>query len=192
MFIRSAAKKPGFTLVEVLVAAFLGGLVLYVIITLLIPALRLSALGTTRVDLDGRASMFEQRLIRALRATPRTGIMEDGGPERQVLSTHPVLGTVADSKQKWAPYLTVFERRDDRLVEFRVPLNPIPDKATVLALEPLLAALTTAELRFQIEDVTDFTVKIDKGPRVDFSFTLEKDKDKLVVERSVFLVNSSQ
>lgn len=192
--------KAGFSLVEVLVAAFLGSLVLYVILTLLIPALKMSALGTTKVDLDGRASMTEQRIIRALRASPRAGVMAHHEPARpappviQLLSSHPLEGTIADSKQKWAQYLNVFHWQGRTLTESRVPLAEMPVKATVLPLDPLLAALAddATERRFVIDDVVNFTVTVGEGPRVDFSVTLEKDKDKLVIERTVFLVNSSQ
>lgn len=197
----SAAKlRRGFTLLEVMVAAFLAGLILHVIISLLIPALKLSALGTTRVDLDGRATAAETRLIRALRATCRSGVLihppdgpvEDGDVQMRVLSTHPVEGTLADSVQRWANHLDVFVWQDRQLLEQRVPLQGLQLKATALQIDFLVPALANGERRFTITDVTDFRAQLTEGARIDFSFTLEKGKDKLEVQRTVFMVNSSQ
>lgn len=186
-------RRPGgLTLVEMLVAAFLGGLILYVIITLLIPSLKMSALGTTRVDLDGRANLLESRLIRALRATCRSGIGYQQLNGTTALSTHPIRGALADSLQSWSDHLEVFVWREGQLVEWKVPWAELNGKAAAPPIETLLSALDNAQRQFTVDDLEAFQVELGQGPRVDFRFTLKRDKDELEVARSVFLVNSSQ
>ena len=121
----------GFTLVEVLVAAALGSMVLYVIVALLIPALRVSGQGTTKVDLDQRAALIDERLTRALKSTTRAGVgrlPEGESPDPLYLSVHPLLGTLTGSRQDWSRQLTVFVWKEHRLreVELELPSDPPP------------------------------------------------------------------
>ena len=187
-----ARSSRGLSLVEVLVAAMLGSVVLYVIVTTLVPVLRASALGTARVDLDQRGTLAATRLIKALRATTRSGVMTGSLNGVQALSTHPLQGAAADSGQQWASYLRVFSWKGQTLTESEVPLSSPPTTATALSLPALLAALDTSPPRFSVNNVTQFSVTLDAEPRVHFHLLLEKGKDKLDIERTVFFVNSSQ
>lgn len=184
--------RQGFTLLEVLVSAFLGALVLYVLITLLIPAMRMSALGTTRVDLDQRATLLEQRLIRSLKSTNRAGVMTASHEGGVLLTTHPIEGSLTGSKQKWADYLVLFSWENKQLTESRTALEEPPIKATTIPLEGLLEVLGSKSVRFLVDDVDSFKAEMAQGPQVDFSFTLKSGDERLEVHRTVFLVNSSQ
>ncbi len=195
MFTRFGDRKPlpdGFTLLEVLVSSFLGALILYVLITLLIPTMRMSTLGTNRVDLDQRATLLEQRLIRSLKSTNRAGVMTSPHETGTVLSVHPLEGSLTGSKQKWVPFLIVFYWSDKQLAETQVALAKTPVKATSLPLDELLEALGGKPVRFRVDGVEHFRAEVAQGPQVDFSFTLKKGEEVLEINRTVFLVNSSQ
>lgn len=193
----SKGSSGGFTLLEVMAAAGLGAMVLYVVLALLIPALRVSAQGTTKVDLDQRASLLEGRLTRALKKTTRAGVGHigwDPDQDERFLTVHPLLGSLSGSKQHWSGALEVFRWAGSRLQEIEVPLPPpLPLKAVTLepsALQELLADDRAPS--FVLEGVIEFDVVVHNGPQVDFSFVLEKGTQTLEVRRTVFLVNSSQ
>jgi hypothetical protein len=182
-------------LVEVMVAASLGAMVLYVILNLLIPAMRVSTDGTTKVDLDQRATLLEERITRALKSTTHSGVgwVSDGND--RYLTTHPLIGTMTGSRQNWSAVLTVFKWSGSRLEEVEVnpPTNPAPVGAFAPGLAPdVLPLLEDARPKFVLEGIPEFGVTLQAGPQVDFDFTLEKGTQKLKVIRSVFLVNSSQ
>lgn len=181
---------PGMTLVEVLVAAFLGSLVLYVLISTLIPALKASAMGSTRVSLDQRGTLACSRLIRALKATSRAGLLAETRDGVGLLSTHPLEGILPDSKQKWADHLVIFTGRDGQLRESSVALTPPVTRATTLPFEDLV--LRPGQLVFVVDHVEEFAATLTDGPRVDFRLVVAEGKDKLSMARVVFLTNSSQ
>ena len=189
---RSGDKVAGLTLVEVLVAGFLASLVLYILITLLVPTVRMSALGTTRVDLDQRGAVITQRLVDALRRTTRAGVATGSQEGATLVSIHPLAGALAGSKQSWSDSLTVFSWSDETLQERKLSLESPPNKAAVLPLAQLSEELPKSDLRLEIRDVKEFSLTIDSGPRVDFRLVLSKANDVLTLERTVFLVNSSQ
>ena len=199
MFTRCADRggARAFTLVEVLVAAALGSMVLYVIVALLIPALRVSGQGTAKVDLDQRAALIDERLTRALKSTTRAGVgrlPEGEQPDPLYLSVHPLLGTLTGSRQDWSRKLTVFVWKDQKFQEMDLdlPADPPPITAITLPLATLQEKLATARLRFTSDGVSKFKVDVSQGPQVDISFTLEKGTQSLDIERTVYLVNSSQ
>lgn len=186
-----ARGRAGFTLVEVMVAALLGSLLLYTTVNLLLPAMRLSARGSTLVDIDQRAGLLEQRLERALKATSRRGVgVFASGPNRY-LSTHPIEGAIAHSKPRLSSSLTVFSWVGEQLTETELPLaHPTLGKPTVLPLEMLLAALPSGRVLHAVEGVTEFQATLEAGPQVSLRFTLEKETEKLAVSRTISLVNN--
>lgn len=192
MSTRFAAKPRGMTLTEVLVAAFLGVLVLYLLVSIFIPALRLSTLGATRVDLDQRAAVMMGRVTQSLRRTTRAGVTSGTVEGTHLLSVHPLVGALSGAKQQWSASLTVYSWSGKKLQERIVPLKSPPNKATILPLAELLGEGEGRILRLEIGDVQEFTAKVDSGPRVDVQLTLSKAQDTLRVQRTVFLVNSSQ
>lgn len=193
MSTRSVASRRGMTLMEVMVAAFLGSMILYVVLNLLFPAMRVSAVGTARVDLDQRASLTEERLIRALKTTSRAGVgIEPQGDDTQYLTVHPIVGSMPDSKQNWSADLTAFVWQNNSLTELRATLPTPPVRATTLPLDDLQEVLAGAAPRFRIDGITEFQVTLDSGPRVDFRFVLRKGTQTLTIRRNVFLVNSEQ
>lgn len=187
---RCDVRRRGLTLVEVMVAGVLGLLLLFVIVSLLLPALRLSARGTTLVDIDQRAALLEQRLERALKSTGYRGVhISESGASRH-LSVHPILGAVANSKPNLSPTLTVFSWDQDRLRESEVALPEAPQTLTALPDGQLLAALADSPTRSLIEGVSEFEVTLQKGPVVELRFRVEKGTESLEVIRLVSLVNS--
>lgn len=191
MFTRSAAKQRGMSLVEVMVAAFLGSLVLYVLISTLVPALKASAVGSTRVSLDQRGTLATMRLIRALKSTSRGGLMTESPSTGQtVLSIHPIEGIGPDSRQVWANSLVLYSWKEGKLQESQVPLDPPVTKATTLPFDDLVAR--PGQPRFVVDKVDEFSAVLTDGPRVDFRLVLQEGKDKLTIARTVFLENSSQ
>lgn len=193
MSTRSAARAPrGLSLAEVMVAAFLGSLVLYVLVSTLIPALRASAMGTARVSLDQRGTLAASRLIRALKASNRAGLFSESADGVTLLSAHPLEGILADSKQKWAAALIVFSWRERKLEERQMALTPPVAKAMTLPFAELQQAFPAGQLRFTVDKLSDFSVVLGEGPRVDFRLRFEDGKDQLEIARTVFLNNSSQ
>ncbi len=183
---------PGMTLAELLVAVFLGALVLYVLVSIFIPALRLSTLGATRVDLDQRAAVVMGRTTQVLRKATRAGVMAASAEGTHLLSVHPLEGALSGSKQQWSNSLTVFSWNGKILQERLIPLKSPPLKATILPPAELLGEGEGRILRLEIADVKEFIATVDAGPRVDIRLTLSKDQDSLQIQRTVFLVNSSQ
>lgn len=192
MSLRSDARPAGLTLVEVLVAIFLGSLVLYLLITLLIPALRLSSQGTTRVDLDQRGAIASNHLVAALRRTSRAGVAAADAGSVKRLSIHQLQGTLSGSRQNWSRDLTLFSWKNKVLQKRSYALSNPPSRAVAPSLEDLMAMPEESVPRLKIEDVEEFEVTINPGPRVDFRLVFAKNLDILRLERSVFLVNSSQ
>ncbi len=200
MFIRYVAKR-GFTLIEALVAGALGMMILYVLVALLIPALRVSAQGTERVELDQRAALLEGRLTRALKETCRSGVgwlvagWNGTGevPEQaeRFLSIHPLLGALSDSRQDWSRSLTVFHWKDGQLTESSLTLTEAPVKAVTLPWSELVSQ-TLAPPRLVMKEVRSFSAQLAEGPRVNYTFVLEKGAQELTLSRVVFLSNSSQ
>ncbi len=184
--------RGAFTLVEVLVAAFLASIILYVVIALLIPAMRISSLGSIRVDLDQRAMLLERHLIRALKSTTRSGVMFLDLENRALLSTHPLEGALSGSRAEWSSSLALFYREDDKISEILLSLPKTPLKAVTLPWEAMVESLPASPRRMSVSGVTQFEVQIDSGPQVDFQFSIEKDGEKVSVSRTVFLVNSAQ
>lgn len=186
------SKCRGFTLAEVMVAAFLSSLILYVIVTLLVPVLRLSTRGAGRLDLDARAYLTQQRLIRSLQSTSRAGVGVGVAEGVTVLTVHPLQGALANNQQQWAPSLTVSTWANKKLTETSFPLDSPPQRATTLPVQLVLGALGGQQVSFQVQDLTLFEVVLGSGPRVDFALTFEKGKEKLEVRRTVYLANNSQ
>lgn len=187
---RCGVERRGFTLIEVMVAGVLGLLLLFVTVQLLLPAMRLSARGTTLVELDQRASLLEQRLERALKSTGYRGVhIAEAGPDRY-LSVHPILGAVADSKPQLASTLTVFSWKQNQLRESEISLPVVPQTLTGLPAAELIAALADSPTRNLVDGVTAFEVSLQKGPVVELRFRVEKGTEGLDVVRAVSLVNS--
>lgn len=192
MSTRCAAKRPrGMSLVEVLLAAGLGLVVLLVILNLLIPAFRLSARGTAMIELDQRAALTDQRLERALRASTRLGVRAFSSGEGRFLSTHAIEGALTGSKPKLSPQLRVFVWQGKRLTEHLVDLPNTPARPTVLPDAELLTGLPGSRVSFTVEGVTLFETVVREGPQVDLRFVVEKGKEQLEIRRSIFLINSS-
>lgn len=188
---RSAGKREsGVTLLEVMVASVLGALLLYALICLLLPAMRMSARGVALVDIDQRAALLEQRLERALKATSYRGVRSFAQGESRYLSTHPIEGAAANSKPKMASFLTVFTWSQGCLTESEVPLTEPPLCATVLPDGELLAALPSRRDYRVIEGVRHFEASLELGPVVRLAFRLGKDDQTLEVRRTIFLVNN--
>lgn len=192
MSTRSADKRAGLTLVEVLVAGFLGALVLFLLVTLLLPTLRLCSQGATRVDLDQRGMIASYHLVSALRRTTRAGVAAGSSGPLSLLSIHQLDGTASGSKQNWSRDLTLFSLENRCLRKHTLPLEHPPTRAVTLPLDVLPRMRARNAPSLQIQDVKEFVVTIDPGPRVDFRLLFEKEGDILRLDRSVFLVNSSQ
>lgn len=193
--------RRGFTLIEILLAGALGVMVLYVLIALLIPALRVSAQGTDRVELDQRAALLEGRLTRALKATCRSGVgwLVAGwsgvgeAPEQaeRFLTVHSLRGALSDSRQDWSNGLTVFHWKEGQLTESSLTLTEAPVKAVTLSWSEL-ASQSLAPARLVMKDVRSFSAHLSEGPRVNYTLVLEKGTQELTLSRAVFLANSSQ
>ena len=185
-----AKAHRGFTLMEVLVAAGLGSMLLYALVSLLIPAMKLSERGTRLVALDQRAILLEQRVERALKATCRRGAHFFSDANGSHLSTHPIQGALAHSQPRLGPDLVVFSLANEQLRERRVPLTSTPQSATILPDAVLLEALPEATVTYQVDGVKVFEAEVGVGPQVDLHYTLEKGDQSLEVRQTVFLTNS--
>jgi type II secretory pathway pseudopilin PulG len=195
MFTASGAKRA-FTLLEVMVASFLASIILYVLISLLIPSIRHSRLGATRVDLDQRAALLDARLTRCLKQTTRGGVGWQQDPAATYLSTHGLTGTGPDSMQTWSPSLDIFRWSDqeNRIVHARLPRpqDVNPAAPIIPGLDQITTQFPSSPVVSVTEGVTSFTVIKDGGPRVDYEAILTVDKEKVRLFRTVFLVNSTQ
>lgn len=183
-----ARRSRGFTLVEIMVAGLLSMLLLFVLLDLLLPAMRLSARGSTLVDIDQRVGLLEVRLERAVKSTGLRGVrVYDNG---RYLSVHPVLGAVADSKPKLSSKLTAFVWADDRLREYELSLPQTPLMLTGLPIESVPAALASGKVLRTMNGVTLFEAKLMKEPVVKVRFRVAKDKESLEVSRTIWMTNN--
>jgi hypothetical protein len=103
-----------------------------------------------------------------------------------------LLGTLAGSRQSWASTQTVFQWKPGHIEQWEISLNPTPIKATILPVEPLRLALAQGRPKLILDGMSQFEVTIQPGPQVDLTFELTKGTQNLRVERTVYLVNSTQ
>lgn len=182
MFIRSGARK-GMTLLEVMVAAGLGLLLLTVLIQVLVPAYRASAKGLGEVDLHQRALLLSGKLERDLRLTARAGV----GTHPDTLTIHPRVPLT--SAVVWSNRLVVYSKTTAGM---RRKEATIPD-SIARALTPPLTEIAEwpTVTTLQIPDVTEFEAVINDPALVKISYRLVSGSSSLTWTTSTLLRNSS-
>lgn len=183
MYIRSGDRTGGFTLVELLVAAFLASMVLTLVVQILIPSLHASRRAVARMDLHQKALILNLNLEEDLKRATRSGVaftVADG-----LLSVH--RRDTRTATISWEKQLIVYQLEGDQLKRWEVPLaaTPVRPVAATLPIPP------DSRLRLSINDVRFFEVEKGQGPTVNVRILFENGDEKFPWTRTIFLPTSS-
>ena len=180
--------KKGFTLVEVLVGATLGFLILGIVSQLLVSSMRVSEKGGQRVERDQKALLLGERLSRDLRTTTKNGIAIHRGASRLKLTIHP--RKLETATIVWEPHLIYYHWENEHLPVTKLALPSTPTAALapslpqVLGLSPLPDG---SDLEFG--EILDFSVRLLPDGLVTFEAEIGKPGQSTVVRRTVLLRN---
>ncbi|MBI3928911.1 MAG: type II secretion system protein [Armatimonadetes bacterium] len=128
--------KRGFTLLEVLVVAFLSVLGMVILVSVLVPTFRVAARGNQSVELQQMGAVAVQKLMADLDRTPVTGlVLPDQDSPRPSLALHRLSGVTAQGERQWDDRLVlyVWERQSGRLLRKEWPPEP---PALSIAIDP--------------------------------------------------------
>ncbi|MGE0493532.1 MAG: type II secretion system protein J [Vulcanimicrobiota bacterium] len=192
-----------YTLVEVLVAAFLMSLLLTVLFQVLFPLVRASHRSYRRISMQEVGGLALDRLARQFEATPAVGVTPPQTTAQQVvLALHPIDSVSSSGRQFYADHLEVFHWRRDsgRLIhetwtEAGVDLSLEPRRLTAIELQAVVDSDNGSE-RVLAHGVTSFVVAAaGSGPGLVLPLTvtlkLEDQSDRLELSRRLYLMNSS-
>lgn len=206
--------RRGLTLFEILVAASLLLVVLGVMVSVLVPALRASVKGSNQSELQQLAAVTLDRLLGDLERTPPTGTMLPDGGSPVVLGLHPLAGVAPDGSQLWNEEIVVYhwdEAAGTITRETWPPQPPVLGRAvsnagaTRFPADELrrIAAETGGTERILARYVTNFAVSgSGPGPGLVQPLTLQLELQReqsgpatavsFAVLRKVFLSNASR
>lgn len=191
---KSVHRRPGFTLVEVMVAGALSLLVLSLVYAFLVPTMRAQLKGTTRAQLQLEATNALETMARDLyRTAPGAWSLRSDPPSALGLMRQDTV--LATGQRAWDPFVIVYAQLDDRLVRRQWPPEPPtlalplpgggapmrlgPDELRQVAREPAVGA------RWLARDVEklDFS---QEGDCLRVSLTLNRRIDRVTVHRAVW------
>lgn len=196
--------KHAFTLVELMVALVLGGLVLGVIAFLLLSAMRTSVGGTARVELQQAAAVSAERLARDLQKAPVAALTLTSRPDLLLLTIHPLAGVGLDGQQQWSNILLLYRWQQN---EGKLEVREIDVGAHDAALRPNSAQIQgwlndgnitprTLASEVTLVELSSADPTIMKQP-LHLVIDLErrtgggKEPESYHLERDLFLMNSS-
>ena len=165
----------GFTLVELLVAFALLGLLSLMFVWFIVPSMRMASLGTTRVDIQQMAVLACNRVATELLDTAPSGVslhsraQADPTSEPVVVAIVPLRDIDENGHRVWENVVSVFfwQRSDGRLLLRHFPpgppgalsVNPLPvDRPSQLPTTDLLAL---ANASASVVDVASKVVAFD-------------------------------
>lgn len=160
----------GFSLIEVLLAAVLGLMLLILLMRVFVPMSKGLVRGTDQSGLQQTAAVALHEISKTLTRTPPQGVtLGNGG---RTLALHPLQEVNAAGRQLFADHLVVFwyDPAGRRLIERRSQPAGITNRIAFRPNDPLLGAMSTpdpgqkivaAELEtFQVQ-LTDLTVTVE-------------------------------
>ena len=204
MFRADRQRPRAFTLIELMVALLLGGLVLGVIAFLLLSAMRVSATGGTRVELQQAAAISAERLARDLQKTPLAGVTINNQSDLFTLTIHPLAGVGLDGQQQWSDRLLLYRWQQS---EGKLELREIDIGARDTVLRPTGAQIqswlgdTSIQPRTLASEVT--LIELNSADPATMQQPLHliiqlerstgggQTPEQFHLERDLFLVNSS-
>lgn len=169
-----------FTLVEMLIAAGLALLVLVLMVQVLVPAFKISARTSVRSELHQRANHALGFLSRDLQHTSPDGIAYfRTGPQRFLLSMHPIVDSSPEGKRVYQDGLIVYLWENDRFSRNRY-VDPDPNfsqsvkRVKQIELENYLVLaqekkiLATGMTAFNFDDASPLENRTEQPISIDF------------------------
>lgn len=188
MFIPFASSRRGLSLIEVLVGATLGFLILGLLSQLMVSSMRVTEKGGERVGRDQKALLLGERLTRDLRTTTKNGIAVHSATNSLKLSIHP--RKLETATIVWEPRVIFYDWDGSRLTSTRLNLPVAPTSAVAPTLAEL-AALTPDrdgdDLDFQ--EVLLFEVQLQPDGLVTFEVVFGAPGQSTKLRRTVLLRN---
>lgn len=159
----SDARGRGFSLLEVLLAAVLGLMLLILLMRVFVPMSKGLVRGTDQSALQQTAAIALDRIHRALvRTPPQAATVGNTG---RALAVHPLASVTAAGRQVFEDKLTVFwlDPAGRRLYERQVALTgTLPPRFATRPTQPQLAAyaVPVSDQRVLATEVETFTVSV--------------------------------
>lgn len=183
---RHRRSNRGFTLLEILVACALLGLVLTVVLRTLIPVMAASRQAAARVDVHQRAVLLGERLASDLRSSARAGVGVFPSLAGCDVSIHPrqPSGVLA-----WEPSLRWYRWKDGTVTGANLALTSPPSGPFV----PDPSGLSTLPRQefVRVQGVTEFSWALAGGPSVTVRLKVEEGRESQTLVRTVYFRNST-
>ena len=155
-------RKPGFTLVELLVGFTLTTLLLGLMFQFLVPALRISNRTTLRAETQQQATLFLRKLVDEMERSTLFGT--SFSQESPVLAIHPITEVTQNSNRVYEDHLVIYafdkEKNSIRRNRWRNGDSPDVNSPRKLSPEELLQvdAFLVGPERVVVNQVEDFQI----------------------------------
>jgi prepilin-type N-terminal cleavage/methylation domain-containing protein len=188
MFASNKRLHRGLTLVEVLVVLALSALAITILTRALIPALKISVSGASKVDIQQRAVLAVDSIARDLHASAAAGITlpTDGDP--MVFAIHRLTAVTPRGSQEWEDSVVVYVWDKTEFTLTRKTWPPSPPSITIPSTtkpsppgeEDLATISSTANgtEKIMLRDLKEFELQSAGDPGVIFPLTIRVKLEK--------------
>jgi len=116
------SRNKGFTMLEVMVAATLGLILMGLVFSFLMPTMKASVRGATRVELQQMAVMSLHRMAGDIQNTAAAGLSLSSNPP--AVGVVRIKGVTSDGRQQWEDKMIVYTLVGGRIIRKEWPPGP--------------------------------------------------------------------